>query len=216
MQRRQIAAHDRLERIAALGNAAGTSARGYGHYFPQTKVDGVEIDPELEEVGRRFFDMTNPNLTVYNEDARPWLRDSDGGYDVIIVDTYRQPYIPFYMATREFFELARDRLAPGGMVIVNVGHTEGNDDLEEVLSATAGEVFPNLLRDPVEDSNTLLVASETALSLDRLRRVRDGLPTDLQQRADDAFEPLLALHAGGDNLVVGGAHTGELQRTHHL
>ena len=51
------------ERVAVLGNAAGTSARGYGHYFPQTKIDGVEIDPELEEVGRRFFDMTNPNLT---------------------------------------------------------------------------------------------------------------------------------------------------------
>jgi spermidine synthase len=60
------------ERIAILGNAAGTTARAYGHYFPDTIVDGVEIDPELEEVGNRFFDMgSNPNLTVYNEDARP-------------------------------------------------------------------------------------------------------------------------------------------------
>src|SRR3712207_3203483 len=29
-------------RIAILGNAAGTTARAYGHYFPQTRVDGVE------------------------------------------------------------------------------------------------------------------------------------------------------------------------------
>ena len=34
-------------------------------------------------------------------------------YDAIIVDAYRQPYIPFYLATREFFELARERLQPG-------------------------------------------------------------------------------------------------------
>ncbi len=35
------------ERIAILGNAAGTTARAYGHYFPDTQVDGVEIDSEL-------------------------------------------------------------------------------------------------------------------------------------------------------------------------
>jgi spermidine synthase len=172
------------ERIAILGNAAGTTARGYGHYFPATEIDGVEIDSELAEVGRRFFDMTNPNLTVHAADARPWLRASDGGYDLIIVDAYRQPYIPFYLATREFFELARDRLAPGGIVIVNVGHPEDNTDLEQVLGRTMADVFPTVLRDPIEDSNTLLVGSESPLSAAGLRRARAGLPTDLQQRAD--------------------------------
>src|SRR5918994_549188 len=38
---------DPPERIAILGNAAGTTARAYGHYFPDTQVDGVEIDGEL-------------------------------------------------------------------------------------------------------------------------------------------------------------------------
>lgn len=172
------------ERIAVLGNAAGTTARSYGHYFPQTHVDGVEIDPELAEIGRRYFDMTNPNLTVHNEDARPWLRASDGDFDVIIVDAYRQPYIPFYLATKEFFELARDRLAPDGMVIVNVGHPEDNDDLERVLSATMAEVFPTVLRDPAEDTNALLIGTAGAAGPQRLRAARAGLPTDLQQRAD--------------------------------
>ena len=107
-------------------------------------MDGVEIDSELEEVGNRFFDMgSNENLTVHNEDARPWLRRSEGGYDAIFVDAYRQPYIPFYLATEEFFELVRDRLAPGGVVVVNAGHPEGNDDLEKVLGRTMAEVFPN-------------------------------------------------------------------------
>ena len=172
------------ERIAVLGNAAGTTARSYGHYFPQTHVDGVEIDPELAEIGRKYFDMTNPNLTVHNEDARPWLRASDGAFDVIVVDAYRQPYIPFYLATKEFFELARDRLAPGGMVIVNVGHPEDNDDLEKVLSATMAEVFPTVLRDPAEDTNTLLIGAGEDVSVERLRAARAGLPTDLQQRSD--------------------------------
>jgi spermidine synthase len=172
------------ERIAILGNAAGTTARAYGHYFPDTEVDGVEIDPDLEEVGRRFFDMgSNPNLTVHDDDARPWLRRADGGYDVIMVDAYRQPYIPFYLATREFFELARDRLAPGGVVIVNAGHPEGSDDLEKVLGRTMSEAFPTVLRDPIEDTNTLLVGTEAPASAERLERAAGDLPDELQSLA---------------------------------
>jgi len=56
---------------------------------------------------------------VHADDARPYLRRTDERYDFIFLDTYRQPYIPFYLATKEFFELARDRLAPGGAVIIN-------------------------------------------------------------------------------------------------
>ena len=172
------------EKIAILGNAAGTTARAYGHYFPETIVDGVEIDPELEEVGHRYFDMgSNPNLTVFNEDARPWLRRSDGGYDVIMVDAYRQPYIPFYLATEEFFELARDRLAPGGVVIVNAGHPEDSDDLEQVLGRTLAEVFPTVLRDPIEPTNTLLVASEGPASAERLEQTAKELPGELENLA---------------------------------
>ena len=171
------------ERIAILGNAAGTTARAYGHFFPETQIAGVEIDPELTEIGRRFFDLDNPNLEVFHEDARPWLRRAEGGYDSIMVDAYRQPYIPFYLATTEFFELVRDRLAPGGTVIVNAGHPEGNDDLEKVLARTLAEVFPTVIRDPLEPTNTLIVASEAPISAERLREAVPDLPSELQRVA---------------------------------
>ena len=175
---------DPPERIAILGNAAGTTARAYGNYFPETQVDGVEIDPELEEVGNRFFDMgSNENLTVHSEDARPWLRRSEGGYDAIFVDAYRQPYIPFYLATEEFFELVRERLAPGGVVVVNAGHPEGNDDLEKVLGRTMAEVFPTVMRDPIEPTNTLLVASEAPLDAETLNENARDLPLEVRNLA---------------------------------
>ena len=77
--------------------------------------------------------MNNPRLHLYHEDARPFLRRIDARYDVISVDAYRQPYIPFYLTTVEFFETVRDRLAPGGVLVVNAGHPEGQDDFEKVL-----------------------------------------------------------------------------------
>jgi spermidine synthase len=100
---------------------------------------------------------------MHAADARPWLQNTDRSFDVIIVDAYRQPYIPFYLATKEFFDLARDRLNSGGVVIVNVGHPAGQDKLEKVLTATMRAAFPHVARDPSEPTNTQLVASDVPL-----------------------------------------------------
>ncbi|HMJ95000.1 MAG TPA: fused MFS/spermidine synthase, partial [Thermoleophilaceae bacterium] len=185
-------------RVAILGNAAGTTSRAYEQFFPDTRVDGVEIDSELSDIGRRYFDMNNPRLHLYHEDARPFLRRIDARYDVISVDTYRQPYIPFYVTTVEFFETVRDRLAPGGVLIVNVGHPEGEDALEKVLTATIRETLPHVMRDPIEKTNTLLVASATPLSAERLRSAAPGLPPALRPIALAAAGRLAAPLRGGD------------------
>jgi spermidine synthase len=185
-------------RVAILGNAAGTTARAYEEFFPDTRVDGVEIDGELSEIGRDYFDMNNPRLHLYHEDARPFLRRIDARYDVISVDAYRQPYIPFYLATVEFFETVRDRLAPGGVLIVNAGHPEGQDDLEKVLTATIGDVFAHTMRDPIEDTNTLIVASVAPLSASRLRAAVPTLPPALRPTALAAARRLAPGLTGGE------------------
>lgn len=185
------------ERVAILGNAAGTAARMYGHYFPAARVDGVEIDGELTEIGRRFFDLSGPNLRTHTADARPWLRRSEGDYDVIVVDAYRQPYIPFYLTTSEFFDLVRERLAPGGAVVVNVGHPEDNDDLERAVAATMATAFATVIRDPLEDSNTLLLGSEAPASPERLLAAVAGLPDELGNLAAIESQRIGPMLTGG-------------------
>ena len=169
--------------IAVLGNAGGTVARAVGHYWPQTLIDGVEIDGEVSDLGRRWFDMQAPRLRIFTEDARPFLRRTDERYDAILVDAYRQPYIPFYMSTKEFFQLARDRLRPGGRVIINVGHPEDSDTLEKVLTATMGEAFASVVRVPAESTNTILVGGDRSLTPGSLEPAVARLPPDLQPRA---------------------------------
>jgi spermidine synthase len=167
--------------VAILGNAAGTTARAIGHYFPQTTVDAVEIDHALTDVGRSLFGLDGPRLTVHTADARPWLRATDRTFDVIMVDAYRQPYIPFYLATREFFALVRDHLAPGGLVVINVGHPEQSDALEKVLSATMRAEFGDryVWRDPAEPTNTMLVGTTATDPAGRLSAASGPLPTEL-------------------------------------
>ena len=188
--------------LAIMGFGAGTTARAYERYFPQTRIDGVEIDGELVDIGRRFFGLrARDRLRTYAEDARPFLRRTRARYDAIFMDAYRQPYVPFYLATSEFFSLARDRLNPGGVVVVNVGHPEGSNVLERTLTATLRSVFDHVRRDPIETRSTLLIAADAAPSADRLRRAASTLHPDLR--------PIAAQAAGrlGDGLTGGDVYT---------
>jgi spermidine synthase len=167
--------------IAILGNGAGTTVRAYARYFPETAIDGVEIDPELTEMGRRWFDLRDrPGLRLIHDDARPFLRRTDRRYDAIFVDAYRQPYIPFYLTTREFFALVRERLNPGGVVIVNAGHPEGSRELEKVLAAGVRSAFPNVSAYDITELSTLLVAGDQPPDAGRLLNASRRVPPDLR------------------------------------
>jgi spermidine synthase len=185
--------------VAILGNAAGTTARAIGHYFPQTTIDAVEIDPALTKVGRQLFDLEGPRLRTHTADARPWLQASTARFDVIMVDAYRQPYIPFYLTTREFFALVREHLAPGGLVVINVGHPEQSDQLEKVLSATMRAEFgdANVWRDPAEPTNSMLVGTTASDPAGRLRAAASPLPTELAVVAVATADRLAPALRGG-------------------
>ncbi len=160
-----------LERVAILGNAAGTTARALGVYYPEADVDGVEIDPAVSRVGRRYFGMDdNPRLTVHDADARPFLRSTDRRYDLIVVDAYHQPYVPFYLATREFFRLVRERLAPGGIVALNVAAVPGDKRLVGAIGTTLSRELPQVLEWPALRFNTIVLGLTEPLAPDELER----------------------------------------------
>ncbi len=190
-------------RIAMLGNAGGTVARASLAFFPDVRFDGVEIDGRVTEMGREWFGMPDdPRLVTHTADARPFLRagghgDGEGRYDVIGVDAYRQPYIPFYLTTREFFGEVRKRLSERGSVIVNVGHPEGNDQLEKALSTTMRTQFPHVVRYPMTRTNSLVVGSMAPVSAEQLRASTPSLPAELRPVAERAAASLREGFDGG-------------------
>jgi hypothetical protein len=99
----------------------------------------------------------NPRLEVHDADARPYLRRTDRRYDLIYVDAYHQPYVPFYLATQEFFRLAKNRLRPGGLIALNVATVPDDRRLERELSETLASVFPEVRVWPVLRFNHIVV-----------------------------------------------------------
>lgn len=134
-----------IKRIAILGLAAGTSAKEAIEIFPNVQVDGFEIDPKVAEIGWQYFAMPRQRLNVIIEDARWGLARSDGNYDVISIDAFRPPYIPWQLTTREFFQLVKAKLNSSGVLVINVVRMGKNRDLVNALALTIKQVFPTIL-----------------------------------------------------------------------
>ncbi len=132
---------DDIRSLAIVGLAAGTTARQADLVFPNIQMEGIEIDPEIVKVGRRYFGMTMDNLNVTVQDGRWALENDPNRYQIISVDAYRPPYIPWHLTTQEFFQIVRDHLTDDGVMVINVGRSPQDRRLVDMLSSTILTVF---------------------------------------------------------------------------
>ena len=162
---------DEVKSMAIIGLAAGTTARQALEVFPNLKIDGFEIDPKIVEVGNQYFDMQNPNLNVYVQDGRWGLSTSESTYDVISVDAYRPPYIPWHFTTVEFFTEVYDHLEPDGVMAINIGRGLEDRRLINALGSTILEVFPTIhVMDLPFSFNSILFATKSPTNLSNLEK----------------------------------------------
>ena len=151
-------------------------------------IDSVELDPKVIQMGQRYFDMNEPNLNAVAGNGRTYLQHTENRYDVIAVDAYRQPYIPFHLATREFFEVARDHLEPDGVLALNAGRTSDDFRLVEAMASTKRAVFPHVyvIDLPSPYTNSLIYGTSHTISDVELRlaamQAADPTLTELVER----------------------------------
>ncbi len=160
---------DRIERMAILGLAAGTTARQATEVFGPIAIDGFEIDPEIITVGREYFGMDLPNLNAIAQDGRVGLARSPHRYTIIGVDAYRPPYIPWHLTTQEFFLEVREHLTDDGVMVINIGRAPTNRQLIDDLAGTIATVFPTIyVMDLPYSFNSILYATTQPTSIDNL------------------------------------------------
>ncbi len=178
--------HPQVGSLLMLGLAAGTVPKLYTAAYGPVAIDGVELDPAIIAAGQRFFAMSEPNLHPIAQDARYFLRTGAGSYDVIAIDAYRPPYIPFHLTTIEFFRQVKDHLNLYGVVAINVARAGEDYSLVDALAATLLAVFPSvfIIDEPAPShalGNSLVVASAQTVTLN-----------DFLANTDDLPEPILA------------------------
>lgn len=153
-----------MKGMAMIGSAAGTAMHQYDVVYPGVPVDGVEIDPEIVNIGDKYFGMsTLKNATTHEEDGHTYLQ-TDGKnkrWTVIGIDAYRQPYIPFHLTTQEFFQEVSSHLEDNGVAMINAGRTQSDTRLVDALANTMRTVFPNVyVIDVPTMANSMVIATK--------------------------------------------------------
>lgn len=160
-----------VQSMAIIGLAAGTSARQASDAFYSLPIDGYEIDQEIIQIGRDYFEMDLPNLTPITEDGRWGLSHSGKKYSLISIDAYRPPYIPWHLTTQEFFEEVYQHLDDQGALVLNVGRVPEEEHLLAGLVATIQTVFPSVFVMDVPGSyNSMIYATANKTEWQNLER----------------------------------------------
>lgn len=114
--------HPTPQRIYLAGFGGGRIPLVLHHFFPTARVECSEIDPTLVEVAKNFFGVElDDRLQVRIQDGRSDLAAQETTYDIIAIDVVLGTgYMPYSLATREFYQLCKRRLSASGVVTVNL------------------------------------------------------------------------------------------------
>jgi spermidine synthase len=124
--------------IVEIGFGGGRTAWYLHRTLPDAPIVSAELDPVVVELSKKYFGIKDePNFKVVNEDGRQFLTQSTQRYDVILLDAYHGPTVPFHLLTKEFYHLVADRLNEGGIVLQNLNPDNALFDSVVKTMATA-------------------------------------------------------------------------------
>ena len=169
-----------IKRVLFMGLGGGTGPKSFLATYPEVRIEVVEIDPMVVKVARKYFHVPNDRrLRIATADARAYIRRARGTYGAIMLDAYasgpRGGYIPYHLATQEFFQIVYDRLVNGGCLVYNVITTPNFGSAVIDIRATLFTVFPVVYAFRAGSSqNTVLVAMKVDPTMVQENGTRDG------------------------------------------
>src|SRR2546426_521376 len=160
-----------LTNLLMVGLGGASVQRAYEHYYPQVSIDTVEIDSTVVRIAKEYFGFKeSERQRVHVMDGRVYLRRTETKYDTIILDAYVRSrygsFIPYHLATKEFFEMANQHLTTHGVVAYNViGTLQGwRADIPGSVYKTMKSVFPNVYLFPATESlNVVIIGTKSPL-----------------------------------------------------
>ncbi len=136
-----------VKRALFIGAGGGIGPRSFHAHDPEMEIEVVDIDAKVLELARtHFYVEDSPRIKTTPADGRSYVRSAaDGAYDCIVLDAFSiGGRIPFHLVTREFITLCRQKLAPGGVFLMNINSAVTGDRslIFRSMERTIGSVFP--------------------------------------------------------------------------
>jgi spermidine synthase len=129
-----------LDNVLVIGFGAGTFPFVLEEMDNLGKMTVVELSPTLikNQKDIPFYQemLSDPRLTLVIDDGRRYLLQTSEKFDLILMDPVRTTTSHANnLHSKEFFELARQHLKPGGVLLI------GGLNEERVVSKTIASVF---------------------------------------------------------------------------
>jgi spermidine synthase len=200
---------DNPRHVLVLGSAGGTIPRLMAKYvkpsLPKLEITGVEIDPAVIDLDQTYFGLEPGDATIVNQDARVFVGNTQQKYDIVIVDAYSQQiYIPFHLATLEFFQDVRSKLTDDGLLAMNVNAVAPDSKLLVAMGKTVHRAFPySYVVKARGEYNYILIGSQKPLQMEKLVRIEAGSPLEALRREWPAeLTPLTEAQVKGGLLLT--------------
>ena len=134
-------------RVLVIGFGAGITTATVAGADGVESLDVIEIIPGVVEAAELFSTLNHgvvrdPRVHLHANDGRNHLLLHPGPWDVITCDPVHPLYGSAALYSLDFFELARDRLAPGGIVCQYLPLHRMPDDAFRRAIATFQGAFP--------------------------------------------------------------------------
>ncbi|MFB6198690.1 MAG: spermidine synthase, partial [Halobacteriaceae archaeon] len=144
-----------IDRVLFIGGGGFTGPKIFAKKYNFT-IDVVEIDPVVIRVAKRYFGVEESSqMNIYNADGRQFLQSTNRTYDVIILDAYQKDKVPFHLTTREFMQLAKQRLDANGILLANLiaAPSGAGSKFFRAEYKTMAAVFPTVYAFPTSRTN---------------------------------------------------------------
>jgi len=198
----------KINSILEIGSGGGRVAWYLHRFLPNAQITTVELDPTVVELSHKYFGIKEePGFHEVARDGRIFLAGSKAKYDIIMIDAYRGPFVPFHMLTREFYQIVAQHLADGGVVAQNV---EPSTLLFDSDVNTLHEVFSQIEFYDASGTdvggNVVLIAyNGPGFSISDLSTAAEKLQSTYGLRYD--LRQMLTHRFGLKTVMVGDKHT---------
>lgn len=110
-----------VSKVLMLGLAGGGALKAIAEAYPEAGVTAIEIDPVMVEIAQDLHqNKPYPFPTVLVGDAKEVLETLQEAYDVILIDIFKGIVPSAHIDSDDFWKLVAQKLAPGGVAILNV------------------------------------------------------------------------------------------------
>jgi spermidine synthase len=154
-----------INRVLILGLGAGTLAKLVSQKWPRAKITGIEIDPKIIKLGKKYFALDKiPNLQITISDAAEFVSSctlTPKPYTLVFLDLYISDQFPSQCETEKFLKNLTNLLAPGGLVAFNrLFYKEHKEKAEVFLNKLRG-IFETVRRKKI-GGNLLILANTSS------------------------------------------------------